>query len=410
MSATPSVWHELAGLKAPAAPVTLPPEVQVAIVGGGITGVATFWHLAQRGVRVVLLERGHLAAGATGRNAGFLLAGTVEYFDEAVQRWGKAAAAAIWAFTFENNVSLKALIRREGLDCDFDESGQVVLASDEAEWHRLQHCARLLGECGWETHLLDRAGVEARTGLSGFVGGREQRDDAILNPAKLVLGLAELGERHGGQIFTGQEVTGIAPAESGWQVQTTAGSLWAGHLVLATNAWLRELWPGFADTVVPVRAQALATAPVAPGLIQGALSTNYGYEYWRQLPNGQVLLGGKRWTEPDQAVNTTLMEPQLPTAQELYRFLHFHYPQLQNVPITQSWAGLMAFSADHLPLIGRIPGQEQAYVAGGYTGHGMAFGFLAGRSISELILDAGTSLDIGRFAPSRFHSATPADS
>lgn len=399
-----SVWHDLTDLTALCPEAKLPREAQVVIVGGGISGISAFWHLAKRGVHVVLLERGPLAYGATGRNAGFLLAGTVEYFDDAVQRWGKSEAAAIWAFTFENNTSLKAAIRRESIDCELEERGQVILASDEVEWQRLQHCVRLLQECGWESQLLDTHGVAARTGLQGFLGGREQVDDAILQPAKLVRGFGEAGVREGGVILNGVTVMGMHQTDTGWSIATDLGDLWAGHLILTSNAWLREFWPAFTDTITPVRAQALATAPVPLGLIDGALSTNYGYEYWRQLPNGQVLLGGKRWTEPDLAVNTTLAEPQDPTYEQLVAFLHETYPQLTGVPISHSWAGLMAFSKDHLPLIGAIPGVEQAYVAGGYTGHGMAFGFLAGRSLSELILDRESSLDLGRFDPARFHA------
>lgn len=397
-----SAWYDQTDLAACPTVTELPSRVTVAIIGGGITGAATLYHLANQGNLALLLEAGpHLAIGATGRNAGFLIAGTVEYFDEAVTRWGLAETSAIWAFTLENNRGIKNAIVREGIPADLREDGQLVLASTEAEWLSIQETVRQMKAAGLETQLLDASGVATRTGLAGFHGGRFQSDDATLNPAALVVGLGAAAVRQGAQVAVETKVEAFHRDAAGWRIATSRGYVLADHLVLAANAWVPQLWPAFADAITPVRAQALATASVPPGLITGALSTNYGYEYWRQMPNGQVLLGGKRWTEADQAVGTLDYRPQEPTQAQLVAFLHEHYPALADVPITHTWGGLMAFSKDHLPFIGRLPGTESAYVAAAYTGHGMAFGYLAGKCLAELIVDGEASLDIARFDPAR---------
>ncbi|MEO7995291.1 MAG: FAD-binding oxidoreductase, partial [bacterium] len=214
----------------------------------------------------------------------------------------------------------------------------------------------------------------------------------------LVVGIAEAAERQGAVIRTGVGVRTLIQTPAGWRIETTAGIVECAYLVIASNAWTGQLCPGLAKAITPVRAQALATAPVAPGLIRGALATNYGYEYWRQMPNGQVLLGGKRWTEADQALNTFDPAPQPTTHARLVEFLHAHYPALREVLITHSWGGLMAFNKDGLPYIGPLPGMANAWVAACYNGHGMAFGYSAGQAISDLIVDTGTGLDIARFA------------
>ena len=118
----------------------------------------------------------------------------------------------------------------------------------------------------------------------------------------------------------------------------------------------------------------------------------------------RFLIGGKRWTEPDQGVDTTELRVQEPTHQALHAFLTEQYPALAETPITHAWTGLMAFSRDGLPLVGRLPGVAQAYITGGFTGHGMAFGYLAAQAIADLILENGTNIDIGRFDPARFGS------
>lgn len=395
------VWRELF----PPVPVdpaaTLPAEAPVVVIGGGITGAATLYHLARAGIPALLIEREHLAAGATGRNAGFLLAGTVEYFDEAVQHWGLAEAAAIWAFTFENNAAVKNAIVREAIPCHLEEAGQLVLAATDEEWSRLQRTVELLAAIGIDSPLLDANGVTERTGIAGFYGGRLQRDDAILVPAELVRGLGRAAVRLGARVIEGDGVGRLERAGTAWEITTAQGVCRTPHVVLASNAWLREIWPAFRGIITPVRAQALATAPVEPGLITGALSCNTGYEYWRQLPDGRVLLGGMRWTEPGQARDTLDLTVQPATHTALAEFLHRCYPALREVPITHAWTGLMAYTPDRLPLIGAVPDSEGAWVAGGYNGHGMAFGFLAGRILSDLISTGTTELEAERYSPAR---------
>ncbi|MEO7994680.1 MAG: FAD-dependent oxidoreductase, partial [bacterium] len=164
----------------------LPAETTAVVIGAGITGVSAAYHLARRGMHTLLVERDHLAAGATGRNAGFLIAGTVEYFDAAVARWGVTEASAIWAFTIENITGIKNAVAREGIDCDLQVHGHTQLASTPEEWEHLQGTARQMLKHGLQTRVLSARGVEEELGLTGFFGGRVQDDDATLNPAKLV--------------------------------------------------------------------------------------------------------------------------------------------------------------------------------------------------------------------------------
>jgi len=400
-----SAWYDQTDLTACPVVERPPAEAPVVVIGGGITGASALYHLAARGTPALLLEAGpHLSHGATGRNAGFLLGGTVEYFDEAAAKWGAPAAAAIWAFTLENNRGIKNAIAREGIACDLAEVGQLVLASSEAEWGSVQRTVQLMKESGLETQLLDARGVEERTGLTGFYGGRYQPDDATLNPAALVVGLAAAAVRQGAQTAVDAPVGSLEWDRGVWRLSTPQGDVRTRDLVLAANAWVPQLWPGASGAITPVRGQVLATAPVPPGLVTQALSTNYGYEYWRQMPNGQVLLGGMRWTEPDQALDTLDTTCQQATHDRLAAFVCAHYPSLADIPITHRWGGLMAFSRDRLPFIGRVPGWERAYVAAGYTGHGMAFGYLAARCLADLILEGETDLDIARYSPARFQA------
>jgi glycine/D-amino acid oxidase-like deaminating enzyme len=140
--------------------------------------------------------------------------------------------------------------------------------------------------------------------------------------------------------------------------------------------------------IQPTRGQVLATAPVAHPLFPHLVYANEGFEYWRQLPDGRVVLGGLRRLAIEEEVGTAdSLHPAIQEGLEAY-LRHLGVPAA--VPVTHRWSGIMGFSPDHLPLIGPVPGQDRLYIAGGYSGHGLAFAFLAGRMIADLVATGAT--------------------
>jgi glycine/D-amino acid oxidase-like deaminating enzyme len=175
--------------------------------------------------------------------------------------------------------------------------------------------------------------------------------------------------------------------------------------LLATNAWLPTIGAQFgADwltrAITPTRGQMLVTAPAPDRLFDCPCYADDGYQYWRQLADGRLAVGG--WRNHSFATEATTDEAAHPGVQShLDDFVHVTLG-LTELPIEQRWAGIMAFSADGLPLVGRVPGVRECYVAGGYTGHGNAYALHATQVVAALMQGedhpAADLFEPGRFA------------
>ena len=332
----------------PIAPAPLPERVEVLVIGGGITGVSLLRRLAERGCRAALVERTRIAHGASGRNAGFLLEGTAANYAEAVRSLGRQAAGAVWSYTAENHRRLaESLAGRAG----YHRGGSLTLAASPEEERQLAEAAELMAEDGWPVELAGGAILNPR--------------DGELRPAEAVAALA--ADCPPCSIFENAPVTSLAEPP-----------IAADEVVLATNAFTGQLLEGV--PIAPVRAQMAATAPFPQRVAERPTYSDRGYRYWRQLPTGEVLVGGYR----DRAVAEETGYS-LETTAQVQGHLDSHLAGLGvTAPVTHRWAGTMGFTPDSLPLAGRIrPGLS---ICAGYTGHGMAFAHLCARALADHLL------------------------
>jgi glycine/D-amino acid oxidase-like deaminating enzyme len=172
--------------------------------------------------------------------------------------------------------------------------------------------------------------------------------------------------------------------------------------VLATNAYSKLLDNFFAEKVFPTRGQVLVTEPINLELFEGkVIYADYGYEYFRQLPNKRILVGGFRQQYAQTEIGFS-DETTWDIQEGLYNFLIEHFPQTQGIKITHRWAGLMGFSVDGMPLIGSLPKYPNIIASVGFTGHGMAFGFVLGKGLAEQILTGKSSYPLNIFSIKRF--------
>ena len=349
-------------------------QADVAIVGGGIAGIATAYFLAKSGARPIVLEARGVAEAASGRNAGFLLAGVAENFVAASHRYGAVNALRIWKLTRHTQELVRALVTEHEIDCELRWNGSDQIAADEEEWTEVAESARLLSAQGVSVSV-DAASKTATYG-----------EDGEIHPVRWVRGLAAAAVRLGARIC---EDTTVRSAWDG-EVSTDNGTVSAGAIVLCTNAYTAHLVP---SRVRPVRGQMLATAPTAAVFARPAYAKR-GYQYWRQRADGRVLVGGWR----DTAVDEEVGEEERTTAgvqAHLEAFLSEHGI---DAPITHRWAGTMGFSHDALPYVGHTG--PRLFVCGGFTGHGMAFGPASAEIVATLVR-GGTHPDADLFDPSR---------
>ena len=366
---------------------TLPTHAHVLVIGGGLLGTATAYWLARSGLATVLVEQGNLAAGATGRNGGFMVAGTAERFPAAVARLGHATARAVWQLTLDNRALLRQVLEEERIACDYREPGHLHLALGTTQLAELADDAAALRAEGFAAALLDRQQLQTliATPLGPNIsGGLFAPEDGLLHSAKFVYGLAAAAEHHGARIVTGTTLISLTPDGDGILARTTRGDLRAGAAVVAANAWIGQIIPALAGRVTPVRGQALAFAP-SPAIFahgMGAALTSTG-EYWQQTPDGTIVLGGCRAVAPGQDVGIRDSRPTAEVQAALEHALPSLFPALAGLRVARRWAGLMAFTSDYLPIADRAPELPNTWVVGGFCGHGMPFGMRLGQLLAE---------------------------
>mmetsp|Transcript_435 Transcript_435/g.954 ORF Transcript_435/g.954 Transcript_435/m.954 type:complete len:455 (-) Transcript_435:152-1516(-) len=424
------------------APIRSTPElpeevVDVAVIGGGITGASVAYHVSKTGASCVLLERKGISAGATGSNGGFIAPGTSEKFGESLKRYGVEVTRTLYDYTVACTEAVAQYVEEQQVDCELRFNGSVSLAFTDSELAGLRSSHAMLREHGVPAEWWDAEECERRTGSGSFLGGMFKPNAGNLWPAKLVLSMALQAQAQGANLQTHTDVLRVHdPAEPGAEdedvlvVTTSRGVVRARHVVFCTNAWTRGLLPDLQGVITPVRNQVIITKPLPP-LWPFGLSSNHGYEYFMQRPDGRIVLGGMRDLVPskeEDCDDEQLLNPTVSRALRTYLPKHFpavaaHIrnaslsspggvegeeggpilpplpPPLEGegeleVEVDAEWVGILAFTADRNPLVGPLQrllgrgGRHRAYIAAGYTGHGMPVAFLAGRNLAEMIVGA----------------------
>ncbi len=383
-----TISHWQADAPSVASSEALPSRCDVAVVGGGIAGVSVAYWLRQfdPSLDVAIIERATLAHGASGRNAGFLLQGTDADFARTVEERGPDIARRLWQFTQENRDGLIDALSEA--DISLTTSGSLTVAGDEAEDARLRRAAELLRADGVEVTYLSPDQANKRIGSSGLYGALHVAGGAMLHPVRTVRALVG---HSGTRIVEHHAVRSIESTGDRVRLVTSGGTLEAGRIVLALNAYLPRLVPDLADRIRPVRAQMLATAP-QPIILTQPVYSHEGYFYICQLPTGEVLLGGARHLHRDAEVgydDTTTA----PLQADLEAYLRRHFSGLAGAEVTRRWSGTMGFSSTGLPLFGEVSGVGKVWWVGGLTGHGMGYGFRMGRTVAAVVLGESDPFD-----------------
>lgn len=371
---TASLWQDASGPRW--APLDGDARADVCIVGAGIAGLSLALALARDGAAVTVVEAARLGAGASGRNAGFVLAGVAENFVAARRRYGAVRAERLWRFTVTNRVLLRALIERHAIPCEPRWEGSLQIAGSEEEWAEIRESVGALAGLGVAGTL-----VEAERAAL-FAG------DGELHPVRLLHGLAAAAARHGARIHEGTRAAAVTRDA----VRTAAGSVSAGAVVVCAGAWTEPLAAG--SRVVPIRGQMLATAPVERRIFERPVYADRGYRYWRQAADGRVVVGGWRFLAFDEETG----DADATTATIQDALDDFLRERGIAAPVTHRWAGTMEFSHDGLPYLGRR--RDGIWVCGGFTGHGNGFAYASAELLTSLVRSGGHP-DADLFDPER---------
>lgn len=370
----------------------------VIVVGGGVVGCSTAYRLAKAGKSVLLLERRGLASGASGRNGGLTGAGSSMFSDT-----GKA----VYALTLANLGMLKGLA--EELDADFELRlpGTLDVATSPEMVAHLHESSQVQRAAGLNVEWLDtQQARELMPSLSEDILGAEYAiDRGHLWPFGLVHGFANAARRHGAEIRTWVNVTGlIRVGDRVTGVVVNGERIEAADVVLCTNSYTPQILPELpAGAIVPARGQIIVTQPVPP-IIPRPFGTNFDKEYGRQTPGGQILCGGFRRLDEDEGLGHYEERVSPPVLAGIAQCLAGLFPALKThgVRVVRSWSGIMGFTADGLPLIGRMEGTPGLTLAAGFNGNGFSWAGITGQVISDILLGNDHGFDLAPFRPSRF--------
>jgi glycine/D-amino acid oxidase-like deaminating enzyme len=375
VASTPSYWLAEAPEPLSATPKARAGEVDVVIVGGGVTGCSCALTLAERGLRVRLLEAREIAGGASGRNGGFALRGGAMPYDEAQRSLGTERARLLW------ELSERALDRLEQLAGDACRRvGSLRLSHGTAEADALDRELQALRDDGFAVDRVDPLPPALERLFSAAI---LHPGDAAIQPARWVRRLAARAVAAGAEIVERQ----TARLE---ELDATA-------VVVAVDALSGDLLPELRSVVAPQRGQMLVTEPLAELVFQRPHYAREGYDYWQQLPDGRLVVGGKRdvsfATEATAAEETTEL-----IQHELEAFVTELVGGLPAV--THRWAGVWGETADRLPLVGRLPARDGVWIAGGYSGHGNVLGLACGDLLARAVLGESPA-ELELFDPAR---------
>ena len=345
----------------------------VVIVGAGLVGAAVAAQLAQNGISTAILEARSVAGGATGRSTGMVLTGLPGHYNWAVSAYSHEKAQEIWALTVEGRERLVETANR--LNVPVQHTGSLALAVEESEVDALRESAVLLHDDGFEARFNPRDLLER-----GFRAALRHPDDVTVDAAELTRALLDSS---GVTIHEGTEVYDLESEGDDVRVWAQGRTVVCSAVVLAVNGYAPLLDSYFADKVAPTRSLVFATHPLDSVVLDVPCSADYGYETCRQLPDRRLLLSS--WRRP-RAGDSQEPGSDLDDVVQLglARFAERHFPDIE-IHGVDRWSGVMGFTNDGLPLVGRLPHLPQAYFAVGLGGRGLAWAFVAAERLISLM-------------------------
>lgn len=386
-----------AGLSGQAPPRT----VDVAVVGGGYTGLHAALRLAKQGTSVAVLEQGQIGNGASAINGGQVAPGLKLPIQNVFQKYGPELGRQLWDGSIAAVKHLEQTLAVEQIDCDYAGGGGLALAYRPAHYNEMVSNAEWLARelDFYEFDIVPREQLRGEIGSDRFYGGFIEKLGGGLHPAKYVYGLVQAAARAGACLCENSKVLKISrdAGSSAFQVTTGRGSIKAEQVLIATNGYTGDLVKAIQRRIFPVGSYMITTAPLSPQM-QRELSpknrvmydTKWFLNYFRLTPDGRMSMGGRNNLSP----GLDLVESAKKLAEAMVRI----FPQLKGVPITHSWSGRLGITFNVMPYIGQVDGIYHAF---GYAGHGVALSGYLGQAAADLILGQVLDSPFAQISPER---------
>ena len=415
LSHVDSFWAATCGEVPPDdGPLAHAAEVDVAIIGGGYTGLSCAYHLArEHGIRATVLEANRPGWGCSGRNGGFARAAIGRHsWSKLIELYGRDTARAVFGEALASVGNVRTMIREGDIDCDALEAGHLKIAHRASRAAGLRREAEVLQrEFDYPAEYVDAESLRANHFDGPEAHGALRLPDAIaVHPLKLSLGVLRMARAAGATVHSASPVTRWTRDGATHLLETPLATLRARTVVIATNGYTPEhLHPSLRATTLPVLSHIIVTRPMtAEEKSAGGFRTSHVLTdtrnllyYWRRLPDDRILFGGR-----GRIIETT--DGQAAQREFLLDLLKRKVPALKDITVDYDWWGWVCLTSDFLPHVSTAPGDASVHYAIGYQGSGVSYALFAGKRLAAGIandpmpaLPVSAPLERFPFAPLR---------
>ena len=362
--------------------------VDVAIVGGGFTGLQTAYSLATAGLSVVVIEGCRIGDGASGRNGGQMGTGQRWYPEELEAELGYERYKALFALAENAKKYVLSFAERHGIDMEFM-PGQMNVSHKPGHDREYQRTAEIAATRYGYPHLsyMDGRETAERVGSKRFFCGVRDSGTGHIHPLKLIVGLARAASAAGAAIHEMTKASSIRQSGGKTLIETPTGTITANKVLIATNAYIGNLEPVTSAHVMPIRSFIGATVPLDkfPSVIPGKESiadSRFVVRYWRRTRDGRLLFGGREAYTSDTPRDIST---------HIRRQIAEIYPELKDIEITHGWGGSVGITMPRKPFAREVmPG---VISIGGYSGHGVMLSNYCGKLYADMVTGKGRELD-----------------
>ena len=358
-------------------------DVDICIIGGGLTGISSAINLSKKGYSVILCEARKIGWGASGRNGGQLGIGMRKDQFTIEKKLGLRHAKELWSLGLEAVEDVKNLIKENEIDCHLV-NGVMSTACFEKDIDEykfeIEHMAKNYDFEGYQFFNKEKIREEINSKM--YLAGLLNSGSYHLNPLKLTLGLAKVAQKNKVKIFENTPIEKIREEGDRVQVMSKKGLIRANQVVVACNGYLDSILGSKKNKFMPINNYVVATEPLGEKRARQIIKNNYAVcdtrfiiDYYRFSEDWRMIFGGGETFTSNFVKNATSF-----VSKRMIKV----FPQLQNVKIDYSWGGTLAITVNRLPHFGTLMNNKVSY-AFGYSGHGLALSVLAGKLIAENI-------------------------
>jgi glycine/D-amino acid oxidase-like deaminating enzyme len=377
-------WHTTVRMPDASRLISLPQNVDVAIIGGGFTGLSAARSLAKQGTRVAVLEANTIGWGASSRNGGMVLTGLKLGMGTVMKKYGRDLARQLFQCSLEAIDTVEEIVKKEDIDCGFRRYGHLLTANKPKHYGALQEEVEFMDkEFNHKLRLLSRTEQHTEIGSDAYYGALLDECSGGLNPAQYVVGLAAAAERAGATLHAQERVKTLERSGEHFTLATERGSLRAGSVLVGTSGYTGHVTSKLQKKIIPIGSFIIATEQLPEALARQLIPNgrmifdSMHYLNYFRLWDNRLIFGGRAAFFPE--TSKTIQRSAEILRQEMIEV----YPQLKDVRVEYVWGGTLDFAFDMMTHVGEMDG---IYYSLGYAGHGVALATYLGKTVAEAML------------------------